>query len=131
MLPHTEHWRQQATCTLHLPVAIELSHLLLLLEPSRLQDVNKIEGNTMFNATWKGGKAMAQSSTGTTGTRDETYDLVSILYHALQGAETYDQYISDAEQRGDKDLAQFIRDTKEEDQRRADRAKQLLAKLLK
>jgi rubrerythrin len=74
---------------------------------------------------------MAQSSTGTTGTRDETYDLVSILYHALQGAETYDQYISDAEQRGDKDLAQFIRDTKEEDQRRADRAKQLLAKLLK
>lgn len=65
-----------------------------------------------------------------TGTRDETYNLVSILYHALQGAETYDQYISDAEGRGDQDLAQFIRDTKEEDQRRADRAKQLLAQCL-
>jgi rubrerythrin len=72
---------------------------------------------------------MAQASTGT-GTTDVTYNLVSILYHALQGAETYDQYISDAEQRNDKDLAQFFRDTKEENQRRADRAKQLLAQRL-
>jgi hypothetical protein len=74
---------------------------------------------------------MAKNPTGTTGTKDETYDLISILYHALQGAETYDQYISDAEQRGDKDLAQFFRDAKEENRRRADRAKQLLAKRLK
>jgi rubrerythrin len=73
---------------------------------------------------------MIQNSTGNTGTRDETYDLVSILYHALQGAETYDQYISDAEQRGDEDLAKFFRDTKEEERRRADRAKQLLAQRL-
>jgi rubrerythrin len=73
---------------------------------------------------------MAQASTGNTGTRDVTYNLVSILYHALQGAETYDQFISDAEQGGDKDLAQFFRDTKEENQRRADRAKQLLAQRL-
>jgi rubrerythrin len=73
---------------------------------------------------------MAQASTGNTGMTDVTYNLVSILYHALQGAETYDQYISDAEQRNDKDLAQFFRDTKEENQRRADRAKQLLAQRL-
>jgi rubrerythrin len=73
---------------------------------------------------------MAQASTGNTGTTDVTYNLVSILYHALQGAETYDQYISDAEQKNDKDLAQFFRDTKEENQRRADRAKQLLAQRL-
>jgi hypothetical protein len=73
---------------------------------------------------------MAQASTGNTGTTDVTYNLVSILYYALQGAETYDQYISDAEQSGDKDLAQFFRDTKEENQRRADRAKQLLAQRL-
>jgi hypothetical protein len=79
----------------------------------------------------KGDIEMAQNSTGTTGTRDETYNLVSILYHALQGAETYDQYISDAEGKGDQDLAQFVRDTKEEDRRRADRAKQLLAQRLK
>ena len=73
---------------------------------------------------------MAQASTGSTGTTDVTYNLVSILYYALQGAETYDQYIRDAEQRNDKDLAQFFRDTKEENQRRADRAKQLLAQRL-
>lgn len=73
---------------------------------------------------------MAQASTGNTGTTDVTYNLVSILYYALQGAETYDQYIRDAEQRNDKDLAQFFRDTKEENQRRADRAKQLLAQRL-
>jgi len=73
---------------------------------------------------------MAQTSTGNTGTTDVTYNLVSILYYALQGAETYDQYIRDAEQKNDKDLAQFFRDTKEENQRRADRAKQLLAQRL-
>ena len=65
-----------------------------------------------------------------TGTRDETYDVVSILYHALQGAETYQQYIQDAEQRGDQELGQFFRDVQEEEKRRAERAKQLLAKRL-
>lgn len=65
-----------------------------------------------------------------TGTRDETYDVVSILYHALQGAETYQQYLRDAEQRGDQELAQFFRDVQEEEKRRAERAKQLLAKRL-
>jgi rubrerythrin len=65
-----------------------------------------------------------------TGTRDETYDVVSILYHALQGAETYQQYVRDAEQRGDQELAQFFRDVQEEEKRRAERAKQLLAKRL-
>jgi rubrerythrin len=70
------------------------------------------------------------ASTANPGTTDVNYNLVSILYHALQGAETYDQYIRDAEQKNDKDLAQFFRDTKEENQRRADRAKQLLAQRL-
>jgi hypothetical protein len=41
-----------------------------------------------------------------TGVRDEHYDLVSILYPALQGAETYDTYISDAEVVGDQELTQ-------------------------
>jgi hypothetical protein len=73
---------------------------------------------------------MAQNSSGDTGTRDVTYNLVSVLYHALQGAETYDQYVSDAERRGDQDLAQFFRKVKEEDRQRADQAKQLLASRL-
>jgi hypothetical protein len=68
------------------------------------------------------------NGTGNTGTQDVTYNLVSILYHALQGAETYDQYIQDAQ--GDQELAQFFREVKEENRRRADRAKQILHRRL-
>lgn len=73
---------------------------------------------------------MTDSSQGNTGTGDVTYNLVSILYHALQAAETHDQYIGDAEESGDQDLAKFFREVKDENTRRADRAKQLLAKRL-
>jgi hypothetical protein len=68
----------------------------------------------------------SDNSQGDTGTRDITYDLVSVIYHALQGAETTALYIADAGQEGNQELAQFLRETKEEYQRRADRAKQLL-----
>jgi hypothetical protein len=61
-----------------------------------------------------------------TGTRDETYNLLSVVYHALQGAETIEQYIQDAEEAGDQELARFFRDILEEDRDRADRAKVLL-----
>lgn len=66
---------------------------------------------------------------GNTGTDDNLYNLVSVLYHALQGAETYDKYISDAG--GDQELASFMRDVKEEGTRRAERAKELLARRLR
>jgi rubrerythrin len=64
---------------------------------------------------------------GNTGTQDATYNLISVIYHALQGAETYEQYIEDAEQQGDEDIAQFFRDARDESTARADRGKQLLA----
>ncbi len=65
-----------------------------------------------------------------TGTHNATYDLVSILYHALQGAETYDEYMKDADEAGEKELGEFFRDVKEEETKRANRAKQLLVKKL-
>jgi rubrerythrin len=65
-----------------------------------------------------------------TGVRDEHYNLVSILYHALQGAETYDSYISDAEGGGDQELAHFFREVQEEERQRAARAKELLRRKL-
>ena len=68
----------------------------------------------------------SDNSQGDTGTRDITYDLVSVIYHALQGAETTALYIADAEQEGNQELAQFFREAKDEYQSRADRAKQLL-----
>ena len=73
---------------------------------------------------------VSDNSQGDTGTRDITYDLISTAYHLLQGAETVALYVADAEQEGDQELIQFFRETKEEYQRRADRAKQLLTKHL-
>jgi hypothetical protein len=65
-----------------------------------------------------------------TEVRDEHYNLVSILYHSLQGAQTYDAYIHDAESAGDAELAQFFRDVQEEERNRAVRAKELLGRKL-
>lgn len=65
-----------------------------------------------------------------TGTRDEDYDLVSVLYHALHGAWNYDEYISDAERKGESELAEFFREVKDQNAKRAEQAKQLLAKRL-
>ena len=72
---------------------------------------------------------MAQTATNT-GTRDVTYNLVSVMYHALQGAENYSLYANDAEQAGEKDLAQFFREVMEDERKRADRAKVFLARRL-
>ncbi len=65
-----------------------------------------------------------------TGTHDVTYNLVSILYHALQGAEIYGKYAEDAEQSGDSEFKDFFAEIQEEEKRRADRVKELLAKRL-
>ena len=62
-----------------------------------------------------------------TGTPDEHYDLVSVLYHALQGAQTDQQYIDDARKAGDEELADFLQEVQQQDRQRAERAKQLLA----
>jgi hypothetical protein len=45
----------------------------------------------------------------TTGTKDEHYNLISVLYHALHGAENCDRFASDAEIAGDERLAAFFR----------------------
>lgn len=63
-----------------------------------------------------------------TKTPDPIYNLVSVLYHALEGGQVYDQYIRDAEREGDDELAQFFRDVQREDQGRSERAKKLLDK---
>ncbi|CAN5224131.1 MAG: hypothetical protein ACR2GW_06770 [Pyrinomonadaceae bacterium] len=70
------------------------------------------------------------ATTSNTGTQDNTYNLVSVIYHALQGAETYELYINDAEESGDQELAQFLRDVRDQNKMRADHAKQLLAQRL-
>jgi len=59
-------------------------------------------------------------------TSDHVYGLVSVLYHALQGAETYQLYIDDAQRGGDQELVKFFQECKEEERERAERAKALL-----
>lgn len=72
----------------------------------------------------------SDNSQGDTGTRDITYDLLSTAYHLLQGAETAALYIADARQEGDEELVRFFTETKDEYQRRAEQAKQLLGRYL-
>ena len=62
----------------------------------------------------------------TTGTRDEHYNLISVLYHALHGAENCDRYAADAEIAGDERLAAFFRETQVMQSQIAERAKGLL-----
>jgi hypothetical protein len=59
------------------------------------------------------------------------YNLISIEYHALQGAETYAKYLEDAKAQGHQDVAEFISQVHEEDNRRALRAHQLIIQLTK
>lgn len=65
-----------------------------------------------------------------TGTYDVSYNLVSVLYHTLQEASTIQQYIDDARYGGDDDAARFLEKIQEEDQSRAERAKELLGRQL-
>ena len=86
-------------------------------------------------ATTHAGTSGTQRSThgmqaGMGRTPDTTYDLISVMYHTLQGCETYEQYAQDAEQAGQRDAAQFFRDAGREFKRLAERGRQLLAQCL-
>ncbi|QRK05141.1 hypothetical protein JQX13_33750 [Archangium violaceum] len=69
---------------------------------------------------------MAEAGEQVTGTKDENYDVISVLYHCLQGASEVGQYIQDAEQSGDQELVDFFRDYQEAQRDLAERAKNLL-----
>lgn len=70
---------------------------------------------------------MNARSMGQTSTPDPVYDLISLAYHALQGAETYEQYAQDAQQQGDQELADYFQRTQQLCQQSADEAQRLLA----
>ena len=61
---------------------------------------------------------------------DENYDLISVLYHSLQGAETCERYIHDAENADDEELAEFFAETRDEQIRRAAKGRELLIERL-
>ena len=59
-----------------------------------------------------------------TGTRDETYDIIAVLYHALQGAENCELYADDAED--DQELRQYFERAGQQQREIADQGKALL-----
>ena len=63
--------------------------------------------------------------------KDKNYNLVSVLYHALQGSETCGTYLQDAEMSSDKESADFFGEVDTRYRQIADRAKELLSPRLK
>lgn len=66
-----------------------------------------------------------------TGTEDKNYDLVSVLYHALQGAENGKIYTKDAEKAGDEELKKYFGEVEAQYRDIAERAKKMLAERIK
>jgi hypothetical protein len=58
---------------------------------------------------------------------DIVYDLVSIQYHALKAAQTYDAYVQDAE--GHDDVRAFFEECARQDAERAKKCHELLGQL--
>ncbi len=73
--------------------------------------------------------ASTDRETGTAET-DENYDLVSVLYHCLKAADACTQYIVDAEDAGDDELAEFFERARQQHNRLAGEARELLAQRL-
>lgn len=91
-----------------------------------MQSRSNMGQNQQNAATFQGTDAHRVS----THTSDKHYDLVSVLYHALEGAQTYAQYAEDAGREGDKELAQFFVQVQQNQLACVEKAKQLLAQRL-
>lgn len=61
-----------------------------------------------------------------TPTSDRNYDVISVMYHLLQGSDTLDKYCSDAESSNDSELAAFFREVQTSNQQLAEKAQSLL-----
>lgn len=58
--------------------------------------------------------------------QDKDYNLVSTLYHALQGVETTNMYMEDAKTASDDELIMFLNETQDNYRQMAEKAKELL-----
>jgi len=84
----------------------------------------------------RGGRAQASRSSAARGgatakksatdERDDTYGLVSVIYHALQGAETIGKYIEDAQAADNEELVAFFEECKGRQNEMAMNGKRLL-----
>lgn len=60
------------------------------------------------------------------GIENEKYNLISVVYHLLQGAETTGKYIKDAEKIDDEVLLKYFKDVQDQYVMLADRGRILL-----
>ena len=68
-------------------------------------------------------------ATGETGFDDVTFDLISVQYHSLKAGHDYGQYVRDAENAGESEIADFFRHVMAEDSARAHRCHEFLRRL--
>jgi rubrerythrin len=68
-------------------------------------------------------------ATGETGFDDVTYDLISVQYHALKAGHDYGQYVRDAENAGQQDIAEFFRKVMKEDSERAKQCHEFIKRM--
>lgn len=97
---------------------------------NRAQEMTSSGANKQQRGGRPGGSSAQGMSNASMPAKDPTYGIVSVLYHALQGAETYQQYIKDAQKAGDADLQQFFETCQQEEHARAVQAKSLLMERL-
>jgi len=71
------------------------------------------------------GEEQRMSDQQATGTPDPIYDIISVVYHALQGAETIQKYLDDAST--EDELRTYFQQVQQGYRRAADMGKQLLA----
>jgi len=76
------------------------------------------------------GERTSTNRSGATAERDDTYGLISLIYHSLQGAETCAKYEEDARRAKNHELVAFFEDCRIELNERAVQGRALLAAYL-
>lgn len=66
---------------------------------------------------------------GQTGFDDVTFDLVSVQYHSLKAGHDYGQYVRDARNAGQEEIAAFFEEVMAQDAERAHKCHHFLAQL--
>lgn len=101
-------------------------------QPLNMQGIKgqQLEDPQRLDQEWKGEQRQQGRGTMASGQQEPVenhhYDLISVMYHALQAVETYQKYCDDAEQAGDKDLQNFFDECIEQNRKSAMRAQELL-----
>jgi hypothetical protein len=70
-----------------------------------------------------------EMATGETGFDDVTFDLISVQYHSLKAGHDYGQYVRDARNAGQEDIATFFEEVMAQDSERAHRCHEFLRRL--